>query len=97
MFSEGVVFCAAPGNPKRVLLAKSVNAIGRIHKEPAAHYESASTRQFRGGRTETIRSCSEASVSFAQAMLDESTDDATKATRLKAAIEEHKNYAKDVS
>jgi carnitine O-acetyltransferase len=36
----------------------------RIYKNPCATYESASTRQFLHGRTETIRSCSNESVAF---------------------------------
>ena len=40
----------------------------RLHGGPAKTYESAQTRQFRLGRTETIRSCSTEAVAFAKAM-----------------------------
>lgn len=69
----------------------------RIHKEPGAHYESASTRKFLYGRTETIRSCSVESVVFAKAMLDEDLPVSEKTAALRNAIEAHKNYVKDVS
>lgn len=39
----------------------------RIYKKPCPTYESASTRQFLHGRTETIRSCSQTSVAFTKA------------------------------
>ncbi|MPC28469.1 Carnitine O-acetyltransferase [Portunus trituberculatus] len=70
-------------------------AFYRIHGEPGAHYESASTRKFVQGRTETIRSCSEESVAFAKAMLNPELDNAEKAQALRSAIDAHKNYAKN--
>ncbi|XP_050691120.1 carnitine O-acetyltransferase-like isoform X3 [Eriocheir sinensis] len=69
-------------------------AFFRIHQEPGAHYESASTRKYIYGRTETIRSCSQESVAFAQAMLKPDLPNAEKAKALRAAVEEHKNYSK---
>lgn len=69
-------------------------AFYRIHHEPGAHYESASTRKFLYGRTETIRSCSVESVNFAKAMLNKETPNAEKVAALRAAIEAHKSYAK---
>ena len=44
----------------------------RIHQQPCPTYESASTRQFLHGRTETIRSCSVDSVAFTKAFDQES-------------------------
>lgn len=70
-------------------------AFYRIHKEPGAHYESASTRKFLYGRTETIRSCSEESVAFAKTMLDPDLPNAEKAKALRSAVEAHKNYAQN--
>ncbi|KAK3881695.1 hypothetical protein Pcinc_013879, partial [Petrolisthes cinctipes] len=70
-------------------------AFYRIHGEPGAHYESASTRKFIYGRTETIRSCSMQSVAFAQTMLDKEQSAAAKVKSLREAVEAHKNYAKD--
>lgn len=69
----------------------------RIHKEPGAHYESASTRMYLHGRTETIRSCSSESIEFAKTMLDENAAVDEKVSSLRKAVEGHKNYAKDVS
>ncbi|XP_067001484.2 carnitine O-acetyltransferase isoform X2 [Anabrus simplex] len=68
-------------------------AFYRIHKEPAAHYESASCRKFLNGRTETIRSCSSESVAFAKAMLDSSKSDQDKVAALRTAISGHKEYS----
>ncbi|KAB7506160.1 Carnitine O-acetyltransferase [Armadillidium nasatum] len=70
-------------------------AFYRIHKEPGAQYESASTRKFLHGRTETIRSCSEESTHFAQKMLDPNANSTQKVMALKSAIEAHKKYALD--
>lgn len=64
----------------------------RLYKVPGAHYESAATRKYIGGRTETIRSCSQESVEFAKAMLDDKKTAADRANALKAAINGHKKY-----
>ena len=40
---------------------------------PAATYETATTRQFYHGRTETVRSCTTEAVTWVKAMLDQST------------------------
>ncbi|XP_049831480.1 carnitine O-acetyltransferase-like [Schistocerca gregaria] len=64
----------------------------RLHNQPGAHYESASTRKFIHGRTETIRSCSIESVEFAKTMLDSSKSDKEKAAALQKAIKSHKDY-----
>ncbi|KAL3281380.1 hypothetical protein HHI36_004590 [Cryptolaemus montrouzieri] len=67
-------------------------AFYRIHKVPGAHYESAATRKYIHGRTETIRSCSNESIAFAKEMLDEASTDAKKVSALRDAITAHKNY-----
>lgn len=67
-------------------------AFYRLHGKPGAHYESASTRMYDGGRTETIRSCSCESIAFAQTMLDKKKSDAEKIEALKMAVECHKQY-----
>lgn len=67
-------------------------AFYRIHKEPGAHYESAMTRMFVGGRTETIRSCSVESIEFARTMISAMASPAEKVRALKAAVEGHRNY-----
>ncbi|KAK7593027.1 hypothetical protein V9T40_007779 [Parthenolecanium corni] len=68
-------------------------AFYRLHNVPGAHYESASTRRFLHGRTETIRSCSVESIKFAQVMLDKSASGSDKVVALKDAISSHKDYA----
>lgn len=69
----------------------------RLHETPAAHYESAMTRQFLGGRTETIRSCSVESVEFAKAMLNKNLSEKQLIKYIKKAIKAHKDYTVDVS
>ncbi|KAK5646739.1 hypothetical protein RI129_005203 [Pyrocoelia pectoralis] len=67
-------------------------AFYKMYGVPGAHYESAATRKFVGGRTETIRSCSIGSLAFAEAMLDCCKSDAEKVEALRTAIDEHKRY-----
>ncbi|XP_004519313.1 carnitine O-acetyltransferase isoform X1 [Ceratitis capitata] len=64
----------------------------KLHKVPAAQYESAHLRIYIYGRTETIRSCSNESVAFAKAMLDECADSKKRVELLRAAINSHRNY-----
>ncbi|CAH2104729.1 unnamed protein product [Euphydryas editha] len=63
-----------------------------LHGTPGAHYESAATRMYAGGRTETIRSCSPESVSFARAMLDAAAAPRRKLAALQRAVAAHKDY-----
>lgn len=71
--------------------------LNRIHKVPGAQYESAATRKYIHGRTETIRSCSIESIAFAKTMLDKGKTLADKVVALKEAIDSHKRYANEVS
>lgn len=66
----------------------------RLHNEPGAHYETAQQRMFINGRTETIRSCSNESVAFAQAMCSppNSISDQEKVLLLREAVKAHKDY-----
>ncbi|XP_063902174.1 carnitine O-acetyltransferase-like isoform X2 [Zophobas morio] len=68
-------------------------AFFRIHKVPGAHYESAATRKYIHGRTETIRSCSNESIAFAKAMLDNSKSANERVAALKQAVNAHKKYS----
>lgn len=70
--------------------------IDRLHDVPGAHYESAGTRKYIGGRTETIRSCSVESIAFAKTMLDSKSSLKEKVQTLKAAIKAHKDYSVEV-
>ncbi|KAJ0181787.1 hypothetical protein K1T71_002509 [Dendrolimus kikuchii] len=67
-------------------------AFYKVHKTPGAHYESAATRMYAGGRTETIRSCSVEAVEFAKAMLDARGAPKEQVAALKRAIQAHKDY-----
>ncbi|XP_022123060.2 carnitine O-acetyltransferase isoform X1 [Pieris rapae] len=67
-------------------------AFYRLHKTPGAHYESAATRMYAGGRTETIRSCSVESIEFAKTMLHPQATPKEKLNALKNAVNAHKNY-----
>jgi len=66
----------------------------RLHGGPAKTYEAAQTRQFRLGRTETIRSCSSEAVAFAQAM-DGDASNEEKIEKLRAATEEHRQRSRE--
>jgi carnitine O-acetyltransferase len=55
-------------------------------------YESAATRRFQQGRTETCRSVSNDSVAWCRSMSDESTDDATRVDLFRRAINSHVEY-----
>ncbi|XP_045459314.1 carnitine O-acetyltransferase-like [Melitaea cinxia] len=63
-----------------------------LHQTPGAHYESAATRMYAGGRTETIRSCSPEAVAFARAMLDRAAAPAAQLAALRRAVRAHKDY-----
>ncbi|XP_068621094.1 carnitine O-acetyltransferase-like isoform X2 [Battus philenor] len=67
-------------------------AFYRVHQTPGAHYESAATRMYAGGRTETIRSCSLESVEFAKTMLDARNSPKLKLESMHKAIKAHKDY-----
>ncbi|XP_060802455.1 carnitine O-acetyltransferase isoform X2 [Amyelois transitella] len=67
-------------------------AFYRLYKTPGAHYESAATRMYIGGRTETIRSCSIESVDFAKTMLNSQSTPKEKVAALQRAIKAHKDY-----
>lgn len=68
----------------------------RLHQVPGAQYETAATRKFLHGRTETIRSCSSESIDFARAMLNPSSTSLQRVAALKTAITSHKDYTVQV-
>ncbi|CAM1511102.1 Fc.00g086150.m01.CDS01 [Cosmosporella sp. VM-42] len=55
-------------------------------------YESAATRRFQLGRTETCRTVSDDSVAFCKSMSDASTDDKTRVELFRKAINAHLEY-----
>lgn len=67
-------------------------AFYRIHGQIAATYESASTRKFVNGRTETIRSASVEALDFCKLMVDKSVPAHVKAAAMRTAIDAHKEY-----
>lgn len=64
----------------------------RKHKELVATYESAATRKYRHGRTETARSCSIQSKAFCEAMDDPEVGVKARAAACRAAVTRHAQY-----
>ncbi|XP_036321459.1 carnitine O-acetyltransferase isoform X2 [Rhagoletis pomonella] len=64
----------------------------KLHKVPAAQYESAHLRIYIYGRTETIRSCSNESLAFAKAMEDACVEPEERVELLRTAINAHRAY-----
>ncbi|KAF1811617.1 acyltransferase ChoActase/COT/CPT [Eremomyces bilateralis CBS 781.70] len=60
-------------------------------------YESAATRKFQLGRTETCRTVSEESVAFCDAMASADASDAERVTKFRAALDGHVKYISDAS
>ena len=60
-------------------------------------YESAATRRFQQGRTETCRSVSDESVAFCDAMADPEIPTEECAKRFRAAVDAHVRYISDAS
>lgn len=67
-------------------------AFYKIHNQIGATYESASSRKFLNGRTETIRSASVEGLDFCKQMMDKSSLPHTKAAALRSAVDAHKEY-----
>ncbi|OAQ34564.1 hypothetical protein K457DRAFT_133576 [Linnemannia elongata AG-77] len=64
----------------------------RKHGELVATYESAATRKYRHGRTETARSCSNESKAFCLAMQNEDIGLKARAAACRAAVARHAQY-----
>lgn len=64
----------------------------RMYRHCCATYESASLRMFRLGRTDTIRSASSASASFARAFDDPSKQNTEKVDLMDKAVKAHRAY-----
>ncbi|KAK3063429.1 Carnitine O-acetyltransferase mitochondrial, partial [Teratosphaeriaceae sp. CCFEE 6253] len=60
-------------------------------------YESAATRKFQGGRTETCRTVSDESVAFCDAMAHPLSTDHECQTLFRAALDGHVKYISDAS
>lgn len=61
----------------------------RLHEKPPPTYETASTRRFFNGRTETLRSCTTESLNWSKSMLDASSSNAKRRIGLNTALETH--------
>jgi len=64
----------------------------KMYGHPAAHYESASTRKFQNGRTETIRTCLPEIVNFAVDLLNSEKKSPLQYQALQLAMKAHKDY-----
>ncbi|KAJ1967965.1 Carnitine O-acetyltransferase mitochondrial [Dispira parvispora] len=69
----------------------------RLHGKPCPTYETASTRAFLHGRTETVRSCSQESLAFTRGFLDPQVTRPHKQQLFLEAINSHKEYMKAAS
>ncbi|KXS16095.1 acyltransferase ChoActase/COT/CPT [Gonapodya prolifera JEL478] len=65
----------------------------RLYDVPTATYETASTRSFLHGRTETVRVCTEEAVSFARSFDDDEVLYKDKVARFRAAIKKQNSLA----
>lgn len=65
----------------------------KMYGRPAPTYESAQTRKFKWGRTETIRSASVESKAFCEAMEDPTAADEDRYAKFQAAVKQHLSYA----
>lgn len=61
----------------------------RLHQKPAPTYETASTRRFYNGRTETLRSCTTETLNWSKSMLDASASNAKRRQLFNTAVETH--------
>ncbi|KAL1923113.1 uncharacterized protein VTP21DRAFT_9489 [Calcarisporiella thermophila] len=69
----------------------------RIYGKSCATYETASTRGFLHGRTETVRSCSVESLEFCKTFLSEGSSKQKKIEAFQRAIEAHVEYMRAAS
>lgn len=67
----------------------------KLYGKPTAAYESGGTRWFRLGRTDTIRSTTNAAFAFVKTMSDPSSSTEEKAKSLLRAIKAHSDYTND--
>uniref|UniRef100_A0A8C2X403 Peroxisomal carnitine O-octanoyltransferase n=1 Tax=Cyclopterus lumpus TaxID=8103 RepID=A0A8C2X403_CYCLU len=71
-----------------VQLAKQL-AYQKMHKRPGSCYETAMTRMFYHGRTETMRPCTQEAVNWCNAMMDPTCDVDTKRKAMMLALVKH--------
>ncbi|CAH8632799.1 unnamed protein product [Dicrocoelium dendriticum] len=70
----------------------------RLHPDlpPPPTYESGSLRRFHLGRTDTIRSCSQATVQFTQSMRDNHSKLQERAELLRVALQRHQDFTRNL-
>ena len=68
-------------------------AFQKMYGRPAVTYESAQTRKYQLGRTEVIRSASNESKAWTEAMADPKRTDVERAKLFRAAVARHLQYA----
>ncbi|KAL3831992.1 hypothetical protein ACJMK2_023676 [Sinanodonta woodiana] len=61
----------------------------RTYKRPAPTYETATTRKFYHGRTETLRACTTEAIDWSKAMLNPNTSDREKVQLYMRAMDKH--------
>ncbi|XP_017118576.1 LOW QUALITY PROTEIN: peroxisomal carnitine O-octanoyltransferase [Drosophila elegans] len=64
----------------------------QMHKEIAPTYETALMRQYYNGRTETLRSCTNAVAEFLKASSNKQVGDMSLARAFRKAVDEHKHF-----
>ncbi|XP_029306512.1 peroxisomal carnitine O-octanoyltransferase isoform X1 [Cottoperca gobio] len=64
-------------------------AYQRVHKSPGSCYETAMTRKFYHGRTETMRPCTQEAVNWCKAMMDPTCDADAKRKAMLVAFNKH--------
>ncbi|XP_071451715.1 peroxisomal carnitine O-octanoyltransferase-like isoform X3 [Hetaerina americana] len=66
----------------------------RLHGRPAPTYETATTRNFYNGRTETVRPCTFEAIEWVKAMLNDKTSEIERRALLEKAINKHDKLMK---
>ncbi|CAH3173403.1 unnamed protein product [Porites lobata] len=67
----------------------------KLHGKPAATYETAQTRLFYHGRTDTVRSCTVESTAWCKSVVGNNDDTATKIRLFREAYKKHDKLMKD--
>lgn len=83
--------------PDPLLQMSYMLAYYRLYGRLPKTYEAASTRMYKGGRTETIRTASNEALAFVKAMEDIGVSAEEKVEKLRAAFAEHSKRGKEAS
>ncbi|XP_064619179.1 carnitine O-acetyltransferase-like [Lineus longissimus] len=67
----------------------------RLHGHPVSTYETGSTKKFRYGRTETVRSCTTEALEFSKGMESKTCKKQEKIDLLTKAVEKHSSLSKE--